>query len=165
MASPGISGKKIPAYVHNLVTGTNITFKFYPEEVEDTHSSSFSQKEILGRSTPLLAYSGGGPREVSFSVILHDDFCDDGIINTVNKLKGLTYPEYDSGVVPPECYVRLGSSVYFTGQCTNVSVSWQPPFRSIRDDNSTYTRADVSMSFLVGHEKAKSASEVERRGD
>ena len=89
MASPGISGKKIPAYVHNLVTGTNITFKFYPEEVEDTHSSSFSQKEILGRSTPLLAYSGGGPREVSFSVILHDDFCDDGIINTVNKLKGL----------------------------------------------------------------------------
>lgn len=169
MSSPDISRVGVNAKIHNLVTDTIIRFRFLPEEVEDSHSSSFSQQEIQGRSTPILAYSGGGPREVSFSVTLFEDYCDDGIIDAVNKLKALTYPGYSAtGVEPPECYVRIGDGIIFTGQCTNVSVSWQTPFKSKEQEGvprNTYSRADVSLSFLIGHNIAKSSSGVEKWGD
>lgn len=176
MASPKINRREMQAYIQNLITNTSTSFTFYPEEVEDSHTSSFNQQEIQGRSTPLISYSGGGPREVSFSVIILDEFCDIGIVDTVNKLKALTYPGYDNMVEPPECYVKLGRGIRFTGQCTNVSVSWQPPisgsssstvseFGGDAGEGTTYSRADVSMSFLISHEIALSSSNVEENGD
>jgi hypothetical protein len=92
--------------------------------------------------------------------MLHDDYCPNGILDTVRKLKALTYPKYASNVIAPRCFVRVGKFIRIDGICTDVSVNWQLP---VRDDQ--YIFAEVSLTFQVTKVYPPSDIEVERGVD
>lgn len=147
----------ITAVIVNLITGSVIELVHIPEEVEEANSSSFSEVNIQGRSSPILGYEGSGPRTVSFTIQLHDDYCPEGIVKTVQKLKALTYPYYAPSLIrPPKCYVRLGNFLKIIGVCNDVSVNWKKPYR-----DGVFIYADVSLSFKGAVEFPFSADEVE----
>lgn len=147
---------KINCYIKNLVTGTTIEFELIPETVSDNNSASFDAQDIRGRSNPIQGYNTSGPRTVSFSIQLHDDYCKDGILTTVNKLRALTYPAYGGGVTPPSCYVRFGKMIRMKAVVTSVSVQWNKPYR-----NGVFTQAEVSLDFTEIRNKSLSASNIE----
>lgn len=145
----------IPAYIVNLTTGHVIEFAHIPDELEDSNSSSFSEINIQGRSTPVLAYDGSGPRNVTFTLQLHDDYCRLGIKQTVDLLKSLTYPRYSTYILPPRCYIRIGETIRMTGVCEDVTVNWKKPYR----DNK-FVYAEVSLTFKSALEVPFSADDV-----
>lgn len=151
---------RLPCYIINLVTGTRIAFTVIPEDISDSNSAQFDDQSIRGRSTPLKGYSGSGPRSVSYSLDLHDDYCQGGILKTVNKLKALVYPVYGGVVTPPKCYVRLGNMVGMTAVTNSVNISWKPPYR-----NGVYVCATVSLEFSEVVKTPYGATDIEKGGD
>lgn len=149
---------EIVCYIINLVTNSRIEFTLIPDEVSDSVSSQFEETTPMGRSGPIYGYSATGPHSVSFSIQLHDDYCKGGILNTVNKLKALTYPVYNSGNInPPKCLIRIGNIINMTAKCSEVSVTWQKPYR-----NGQYIMAEVSLSFDEVTSRSMSAYDVEK---
>lgn len=149
----------IPCYIINLVTGTRIEFDITPDSIDDSNSASFDAQSIRGRSSPYQGYSESGPRTVSYSVTLHHDLCKDGLLNTVNKLKALTYPEYGGILQLPQCLVRIGDMIHCKAIVGDVGVSWQKPIR-----DGIYLVADISLSFTEVVDTPYGANEIEARG-
>lgn len=144
-------------YIVNLRTGTVLDFFIIPEgPISETLGVTWGSQQIPGSSRVYYGYDNTGPRTVSFSIRLHDDYCKLGIKQTVQNIKALAYPEYDGYVYPPECYVRVGNFLRFRGLCDSVTLSWERPLR----DNQ-YLVADISLSFNVVHPIAYSSEEVE----
>lgn len=146
------------AYIKNLVTGTTIELEL-PQEVTDQIATDFDDIVIRGRSAPLRGYSASGPRTVSFDLELHEDYCPYGLVNTCAQLKALCYPGYDSNVNAPQCYVRIGQAVTGIFTVSDVSVTYQTPYR---DD--MYVFANVSISLTEAGDVVRSAAEVEAGG-
>lgn len=150
----------IPCYVINILNGRQIVFDCEPEEISDNVNANFDAQEIRGRSSPYQGYNTSGPREISFSVTLHDDLCKLGLLNTVNLLKALCYPDYYSGYLKaPKCRVRVGDMISCYAICTGVDVNWQKPYR-----NNIYTTADISLTFSEVVDVPFSYSEIESGG-
>lgn len=145
----------IVATIVNLTNGHVINLTHVPEEIEDANSASFSETNILGRSAPVLGYDGSGPRNVTFTLQLHDDYCPQGIKKAVHELKSLTYPKYGNYIQAPRCYVRIGDFLRITGVCEDVSVGWKKPYR-----DGVFVYADVSLSFKAALEVPFSVDEV-----
>lgn len=153
MARQGIVG-----YIVNLLTNSRVEFELMPDELSDSNSAQFEDVSPLGRSGPLRAYSSSGPRAISFTLQLHNDYCKDGILNTVNKLKALTYPAYTGGnIMPPKCLVRIGDMINCTATCDEVGVNWMKPIV-----DNMYVMAEVSISLSEVTSKAKSTFDVEK---
>jgi len=158
----------IDSYVINDITGSIIRFKLLPDEVSESYSAEFEDVPIMGRSSPYVSYSLGGPKEISLSLILHDDYCIGGnILDTVNKFKALAYPNYEDQVIePPKCFLRIGDFIKLLGVCSSVDVSWEKPIRVDKDTGeSFYAKADVSLSLRNVVKVPFSADQVERGND
>lgn len=149
----------IPCYIINLLTGGKIEFECEPEEISDANSAQFDPQDVRGRSSPYQGYSSSGPRTISFSVMLHDDLCKEGILNTVNHLRSLTYPNYGGVLTPPKCLVRVGDMIHCNAIVNDVSVSWQKPYR-----NGTYVAAEVSLNLTEVVDTPYSSSEIWSKG-
>lgn len=162
-SSKGGSNKKvytlnkeyIPCYIINILTGGKIEFECEPEEISDSNSNQFDPQEIRGRSSPFQGYNSSGPRSISFSVMLHDDLCKEGILNTVNHLRSLTFPNYGGVLTPPKCLVRIGDMIHCNAIVNDVSVSWQKPYR-----DNVYVAAEVSINLSEVVDTPYSSSEV-----
>ena len=149
--------KNLAFYIANLTTGTYIYFDVAPDgHISDGVNASYDSMQVPGSTRTIYGYENTGPRTISFSVRLHDDYCRYGIKTTVNYLRALAYPEYGGFVYPPQCYVRIGNLMRFTGICTSVGFSWDRPIR-----NNMYLVADVSLTFDVIYNFSPSAREVE----
>ena len=149
----------IPCYIINLVTNSKIEFECTPESVSDNNSAQFDSQEIRGRSSPYQGYSGSGPRSLSYNIVLHEDLCKEGLINTINKLKALTYPEYGGVLLTPKCLIRLGNMIHCQATVSDVSITYQKPHR-----DNIYVYAEVDLSFSEVVDKPYSASEIEVKG-
>lgn len=149
----------IPCYVINLVTGQTIEFDCEPEEINDMNSAQFDSQEIRGRSSPYQGYNTSGPRTISLELMLHDDLCKEGLLNTVNHLKSLTYPGYEGVLVPPSCLVRIGDMIHAKAITNDVGVVWQKPYR-----NGIYLLATVSLNFTETPDTPFSSSEIWEKG-
>ena len=149
----------IPCYIINTLTGGKIEFECEPEEISDTNSNQFDPQDIRVRSSPFQGYSSSGPRTISFSVMLHDDLCKEGILNTVNHLRSLTYPSYGGVLIPPKCLVRIGDMIHCNAIVNDISVTWQKPYRS-----GTYVAAEVSINLTEVVDTPYSASEIWSKG-
>lgn len=146
----------INCYIKNFVTGSTIEFELIPEEITDNYSATFDQQDIRGRSNPIQGYNSSGPRTISYTIQLHDDYCKTGILDTVNKLRALTYPEYGGVIIPPKCYVRFGNMIGTKAITTSVGVTWKKPYR-----DGIFINADVTLEFTEVLENPKSASQIE----
>ena len=149
----------IPCYVINLLTGGKIEFDCEPDEITDTNSNQFDPQDIRGRSSPYQGYNNSGPRSISFNVILHDDLCKEGVLNTVNHLRSLTYPNYGGVLIPPKCLVRIGDMIHCKAVINDVSVVWQKPYR-----NGVYLVADVTINATEVVDTPFSANEIWSKG-
>ena len=143
-------------YIVNLITGNQMVIRIFPDEVTDSVSSQWEEVVPRGRSNPIQGYSSSGPRTVSYTLQLHDDYLPDGILATVNQLRALTYPVYNGGSIsPPKCLIRVAGNIKFTAICKEVSVTWMKPLR-----NGYYINAEVSLTFDEVPSVAKSAVEI-----
>lgn len=149
----------IPCYIINTVTGGTIEFDCEPDEISDTVSAQFDPQEIRGRSSPYQGYNSSGPRTLSFSLILHDDLCKEGILNTINRLKSLVYPGYGGVLSTPACLVRIGDMIHMKAIVSDVGVSWQKPYR-----NGVYLLAEVSLTLSEVVDTPHSASDIWKKG-
>lgn len=148
--------ESVECYVKNLVTGTTIKFRALPEEFSESVNATFEEQPIRGRSEAYQGYSYSGPHNLSFDVTLHDDLCDDGIQNTVNKLKALVYPDYGGTIISPKCYVRFGNMVAMKAIISSISVSRNKPYR-----DGIYLSASVSLEFTECENLSKSVRDIE----
>lgn len=63
-----------------------IELPIYPNQVQESINSDWSQQNILGRSSPLAAYSNTGLKSVSFELDLHRDLMTGSYSLTKNEL-------------------------------------------------------------------------------
>ena len=136
---------KFDMHIVNLLTKTSTSFKLTPEEISDNINANFNDQDIPGRSAPIPGYSSTGPRSISFTIKLHDDYCEGGLIKTIRQLKALAYPNYTEYVTPPSCYLRVGDLIQMTAICKEVGVSWQKPIRQ-----GIYIVADIVTGKQIG---------------
>lgn len=149
----------IPCYVINTVTGGTIEFDCEPDEINDTISAQFDPQEIRGRSSPYQGYNSSGPRTVSLELVLHDDLCKEGVLNTVNRLRSLVYPGYSGVLIAPSCLVRIGDMIHMKAIVNDVGVVWQKPYR-----NGVYLVANVSLTFSEVVDIPHSAFDIWQKG-
>lgn len=161
----------ITAYIKNMNTKTVISFAaMLPETIQDSYSANYSPTDLLGRSSPIIGYSSGGPRSVSFDLTLHDDIIwadghNQDIVDVVNSLKALPYPDYTSSkVIPPKCYVKIGDIISLVGVCNEVSVTWEKPYRETALGRMSYIKAEVSLSFDEVVVSPRGTRDIERGG-
>lgn len=126
----------------------NINLPVYPDEISDNFSASWSTQQIVGRSSPISAYTGTDFRRVSFSVDLHRELLSEsgnptGKMETLLRtLEKSVYPEYLSqGLMPPVATFRFGD-FYARGYVESVSFTWKKPII-----NNQYMVAATSISM------------------
>lgn len=154
------SGAKadVTCYIKNMVTGSTISFGL-PNDLSDSISATFDDTNIRGRSSPIKGYDSSGPRSLSYSLILHNDYCPEGLYTTIAKLKALCYPGYSNTVDSPSCYVRLGKAVKGLFVMNSVGVTYEKPYV-----DGMYVKAEVSLDLSEAPSSPLSASEVENGG-
>lgn len=147
-------------------TGVEVRLKLPPESIDDSYSANFPTTSMQGRSSPIYGYGDGGPRTVSFSIVLYEEFIDGDkdIIDVVNELKSLSYPEYRGRVIAPRAIVKLGGMVNIIGVCSSVGVNWQLPYGETSRGRVSYLHADVSLSFDEVKPIPSSASDIIKGG-
>lgn len=143
-----------------------------PEEISDSYSANYGQTQALGRSSPMVDYANGGPREVSFSLLLREDKMPEGkdIVDVVRSFRSLAYPEYremSKKQVLRTGVVRfvLGDMFSLRGVCTSVDVSWTGPYGTTSDNKTSYFQAEVSLTFMEVVQKPLSAGEIISRSN
>lgn len=149
----------INSYVRNLTTGMYVKFNTVPDIISESISSVFNSQTINGRSDPLFYYSNSGPRNISFTLPIIDDYTPFGIVYTINQLKALAYPRYVGYVVePPKCYLKIGNFLRLTGYLENINVDWQ----SSPTREGVYQYADVAFTFTQAVQLPFDAVQVEQ---
>lgn len=107
-------------------------FQFIPGVLRDADQPQYATYGIIGRSTPLLGYEGGGPRTLDLKITMFARPVMDGPGKTVGEidrdvkfLRALVRPDYASGLKPPHrCYVYVGSSVRMIGVCKSCVIEY-----------------------------------------
>lgn len=166
-------------YIYLFHTDEWVLLPQYPEQVNDTMSSRFSQTNALSRTAPVFSYSYSGPRQVQISLSLHRDMLNEVNVDASNmridpssgmdltetlikRLQAIALPRYDASnkeVVPPMVAVRLGNEVFVKGVVDgSVSVTYQKPIM----DDGRY--AQVQVSFTVSEVEPFDAESVSQLG-
>lgn len=156
--SPNIA-MGINCYIMNLNTGMKVNFITTPQTITESLSANFGQQTIPGRSDPLFYYTNSGPRNVTFTMTIVDDYTPYGIVYTVNQLKAMVYPHYVGMTIhPPRCYLSIGRFLTLTGFLQNIEVTWQStPIRE-----QIYQYADVAFTFTQAVQVPYSDVQVEQ---
>lgn len=166
-------------YIYLFHTDEWVLLPQYPEQVNDTMSSRFSQTNALSRTAPVFSYSYSGPRQVQISLSLHRDMLNEVNVDASNmrvdpssgmdltetlikRLQAIALPRYDAAnkeVVPPMVAVRLGNEVFVKGVVDgSVSVTYLKPIM----DDGRY--AQVEVSFTVSEVEPFDAESVSQLG-
>ena len=151
---------------NTLNGGTVIPILFIPESVEESFDVNMATENIIGFSSPIIAYSNTGARRISYSFTVLDDmmpYKTDGtqwnIVSYTNAIKALEYPNYNStGVIEaPECRLKLGQIDAY-GVITSVGLSWSRPTDAIA--GGVYSTCTVTISFTEVRNAAVGAIEI-----
>ena len=112
----------------------------YPDNINDAMSANFNTSSPLLRSAPLYSYASSGPRDVSFTFILHRDLMHsvnrslysdnpeemvDYVDDLVKSLQASVVPKYNDStkiINPPMVAVRIADEIFIKG-VINGSVS------------------------------------------
>jgi hypothetical protein len=132
------------AYIRDMVDGSKLEFQFLPTNASESKSARYIPHDIIGRSTPLLAYSNSDARVVGLTLeFFVSPFGGDSTpsLNTIKShidwLRSLVYPDYSNGILPPhKVMIRLGDVLAMESIVTSYSLSfphniWQLPGPSL----------------------------------
>lgn len=134
----------ITCYIVNKITDEVIKFPAYPTEMSESYSSSYTQTDIVGRSSPYFSFGGNPARSFDFPLTIQEDIVKDMTL-LVEKLKALVYPNYVGSIVqPPYCYVKFGDMLSCYAIVESISFSWG---ETILDGSQHFSKCDVSFSF------------------
>lgn len=166
-------------YIYLFHTDEWVLLPQYPEQVNDTMTSRFSQTNAMSRTAPVFSYSYSGPRQVQISLSLHRDMLNEVNVDASNmrvdrssgmdltetlikRLQAIALPRYDAAnkeVVPPMVAVRLGNEVFVKGVVDgSVSVTYIKPIM----EDGRY--AQVQVSFTVSEVEPFDAESVSQLG-
>lgn len=169
VAQTNAQGDPTGLFIMNLVTGTRIDLPATPQEITDNVTVNYESETPRGRSIGYTGYTSTENKVVGFTVRLFGELINNPITGDhgnalpeiVNKLKGLEYPKYVSGVViPPNCYVNMYKGIRFSALCTSVDVVWGGPIKL-----GAYAYADVTMQFRNTRDVPYQVVEVEGGGN
>lgn len=153
----------------NLTLSPPQTLQFHgivPDEFSENHSTNYEQVSIQSRSSNLASYGGSNSRTVSVQFDLHEDYLSEysgikDIGEFVAKLKAFTYPLYQNGVViPPRCFLKIGSMFRIKGYTDSVDVTWKKPIR-----NGRMIAATVTMNIVEFVSLSYSADQIASGAD
>lgn len=145
-------------YIAVQQSGSNeyytISIPNYPDEISDSGSANYSEENILGRSSPLISYTGTGFREVQFSFDIHrEEF--NGIDKLLRIARSSVYPNYGTSYMKPTITsVRLGD-FYARGVTRSYGFTWKKPIV-----NGKYQVCTVSLSIADIPNKAYSMNDI-----
>lgn len=168
----------IDNYIYLFHTDEYILIPTYPDSIQDSMRSSFSETNALSRSAPVFSYSNSGPRKVQVSLNLHrdmmeainynssnmiiEDLDDDYVDTLIKKLQSIALPKYTAtskSVIPPMIAVRFGNEIFIKGVVNDtLSVTYEKPIL----ENNKY--AQVSISFIVSEIDPYDAESVQEQG-
>ena len=123
-----------------------------PDSISHEYSPNFSSNSVLGRLSPVLLYSGGSARTLSFSIRLNDDIARQGgyesLVELVDDIKSLSYPVRErSSNRLPQVYFQLGELVGVG--IVQTSISWSKPFDNTR---GIYKLVEVAFTITLERE-------------
>lgn len=136
--------------IRDLTTQEGIYFYFIPEEITEDVEVSWEEATILGRSAPIVGYSGTGARTVSF--LLHFHAHEDAykeVFQPVMFLQSLKYPEYSGSFMRPPHKIRCIMGLWFldiTGILQGAQVTWKAPY-DVTGSSMYPMAAEVSLSI------------------
>lgn len=163
---------------HNGEDGEYVLIPNYPDQIQDSMTSTYASQNALSRSAPVYSYSYSGPRTVSISVDLHRDMLDlvnvdvsnlaidnieDDYVDTiVKRLQSISVPKYDNStkaVQPPMVAVRFGNEVFIKGIVQgNITVSYNKPI--LRGNRY----AQVTLGFNIVETDPYDAATIAEQG-
>ena len=168
----------IDNYIYLFHTDEFVLIPTYPDSIQDSMRSSFSETNALSRSAPVFSYSNSGPRRVQVSLNLHrdmmeamnyntsnlviEDLDDDYVDTLIKKLQSIALPKYSvtsKSVVPPMVAIRFGNEIFIKGVVNDtITVTYEKPIL----ENNKY--AQVTISFTVSEVDPYDAESVQEQG-
>ena len=86
----------VKGLIKDYENGEYLEFIINPDNISDNKSNSFAVLSTPGTSNPLIQWSSGGKRTVSFKLKLYRTQDNNEIQQKVRWLQSLQYPEYGS---------------------------------------------------------------------
>lgn len=152
-------------FITNTRKNWTIYFQSMPENFSDSKAPNWNQQEIVGRWTPVRGYSSSSPRTISLMLTFTSsiDQADNGstytnVLDNVNKLRSLTYPNYDSYAYSPDPVIlKIGQMVFMKCIVTAFDCNWRSPWDL---DTEVSMVAEVSITFEETNDNPLDASMV-----
>lgn len=146
-------------YISNLTTGSSLNFYMNPDDFSDDTSVNYSSTSIRGNTFSYRGYQNTSDRSFSFNFDIYDDLLEDGIQNTIAKLRSFLYPEYDGPITPSVCFLKFGEMYEGKGLLTRVGITRKKPYRE-----GIFIYASINIGFVELSISSRSASEVSLGG-
>lgn len=149
----------------------------FPDSIQDSMGSNFSQTNALSRSAPVYTYVNSGPRQMQITLQLHRDMMDsvnennatvevelgeDYVDTLIKKLQAIAVPKYNLNnklVEPPLVAIRFANEVFIKGIVTGgVTVTYVKPILN----GGKY--ANVTVAFQIYEIDPYDATTVAKNG-
>lgn len=168
----------IDNYIYLFHTDEYLLIPTYPDTIQDSMTTRFSETNALSRSAPVFAFSNAGPRTVQISLNLHrdmmeainyntsnmniEDIGDDYVDTLIKKLQSISVPKYvasSKSVQPPMIAVRFGNEIFIKGIVNgSITVTYEKPILT----NNKY--AQVQVTFTVTEVDPYDAESIQQYG-
>ena len=152
------------AFIYEIDEPTRIIrFSFMPQSFNESKRANYQEIGILGRSEPIMGYSGSGPRlfniNLSLPVMGESPFTPDEVIQQVRLVQSWVYPDYSKPTlpsIPPALVFAVGK--WLVQRCillsyqTTYSAPWgRSPVSSVSGEVSAPTpTAEDDLMLLPG---------------
>jgi|GEM_PF-206238 len=161
---PSLSfGPVAKGFLVNEVTLEKLIFQFNPQEITDSRSVAFEKIQVPGLSHPVLQFTAGDGRKLSFLLEFSAVGYNRDIMADIRWLQSLQYPQWGEGAIksaPPRVAFVFGKLLRLRG----VIASTQVTYRRWAPDLARLLEASVTIDFEEYVPKSVDMLEV-RRGD
>lgn len=152
----------------------------YPEQIEDSMTTTFASTYSLSRTAPIFSYIYSGPRTITISLNLHRDMMyqvntnvsnlkdnvveigEDYVDVLIRLLQSISVPKYvasQKSILTPWVAVRFGNDIFIKGIVNgNINVTRKLPILS----DGKY--AQVSIGFSVSEMDPYDAVSIAEKG-
>lgn len=134
--------KPARGWLYNEVTGERLEFQFNPE-INDVKGTSFASSVVPGLSHPVLQFTAGDARQISFTLDFTAFEGDRDILRDIRWIQALQYPTWEEGVLsaaPPRVILSMGKTLTVRGVVKNVQAHyrrWTPDLNRLLEASVT----------------------------